>query len=348
MSDGCRRVGVIGFEGVNAMDVTGPLEVFATAGRADCTSRHSRGHYETLLIGLTGEPFRAESGPRFLPDCTLEEVPELDTLIVPGGWGLREPPVTAAVSSWVRAHAGRIRRVCSVCTGIYGLAPSGLLDGCRATTHWRLAEDVAQRFPEIHIERNALFLRDGRFYTSAGITAGIDLAMALVEEDLGLRTALAVARELVVYLKRPGGQEQYSEPLRFQALSAGRRSAGFADLIAWILGHLQQDLSVQALASRAGQSPRHFSRCFTAAVGSTPGEFVEMARLDAVRDRLGASSRTIDSIAASVGFRSADVMRRRFAARFGLSPSSYRERFAVSVLTGWKPGPGRAIAHAGS
>jgi transcriptional regulator GlxA family with amidase domain len=274
-----------------------------------------------------------------MPDCALQDAPELDTVILPGGWGLREPGVNAAVSSWLRARAERIRRVCTVCTGIYGLAPTGLLDGRRATTHWRLARDVALRFPAIKVQDNALFLKDGRFYTSGGLTAAIDLALALVEEDLGSRAALEVAREMVVYLKRSGGQEQYSEPLRFQTLAAARAARGFADLIAWILGHLQQDLSVEALASRADLSPRHFARRFRAAVGCTPGDFVETARLGEARERLAASRRTIDSIAASVGFRSADVFRRRFTSRFGLSPSTYRERFAAACRSQPAPEP---------
>lgn len=332
MAEARKRIGIIGFEGVNAVDVVGPLEVFATAGRADCTSRHSQGGYQTLLIGADRGPFLAESGARFVPDVSLDEAPQLDTVIVPGGWGLREPSTNEAVSVWLRSRAAGIRRVCSVCTGIYGLAPTGLLDGRCVTTHWRFAGDVERRFPALRVHGNALFLKDGPFYTSGGVTAAIDLALALVEEDLGLRSALAVARELVVYVKRPGGQEQYSEPLRLQTRLAGRQE-GFADLIAWILGHLQQDLSVEALAERAALSPRHFSRRFTAAMDCTPADFVENARLAEARERLTASGRSIDSIAASVGFRSADVFRRRFFSRFGLSPRSYRERFAPVPLS---------------
>jgi transcriptional regulator GlxA family with amidase domain len=330
-----RRVGFIGFPGANAIDIAGPLEVFATAGRDDSGGAASQGAYETLLIGLDGEPFRLESGLTMVPDCALGEAPELDTLIVPGGWGLRVPATCAAVSSWLRQHTAGVRRVCAVCTGVYGLAHAGLLQGRRVTTHWRLAADVARRFPGMQVQGDALFIRDGRFYTSGGITAGVDLALALVEEDLGPRAALAVARELVVYLKRPGGQEQYSEPLRWQARSTGRGENGFADLIAWVHAHLQQDLSVERLAARVGVSPRHFSRRFTAAMGCTPGELVESARLDAARTRLLASRDPVERIAVSVGFGSADVFRRRFARRFGISPRSYRERFA--------PAPGGGV-----
>jgi transcriptional regulator GlxA family with amidase domain len=330
MSKGTRRIGVLGFNGVNAVDVVGPTEVFASAGRADFTRGESKGFYRTLLIGLTDEPFTSESGMRFLPDCRLGDAPALDTLIVPGGWGLRVPSINAAVATWLRNRAPRIRRVACVCTGVYGLAPTGLLNGRRVTTHWRFAEDLGKQFPQLNVDAKALFLKDGRFYTSGGITAGIDLALALVEEDLGPRVALTVARELVVFLKRPGGQEQFSEPLRFQVHSADR----FADLVAWISAHLERDLSVSVLAERARLSPRHFSRRFHETLGCTPAQFVDSLRLTEARERLTTPGRTIDSVAASVGFASADVFRRRFVKRFGVAPKNYRERF----LTARSPG----------
>ena len=247
-----KNVGVIAFEGVNALDLVGPLAVFANAGRADFTRRESRGAYALYVIGLDGAPVSAESGTRFVPDRQLSNAPALDTIIVPGGAGLREPATNSTVSTWLRRRAPAIRRVASVCTGIYALAPTGLLDGRRVTTHWRFAADIARRFPKLIVDANAIFLKDGRYYTSGGITAGIDLALALVEEDLGPRTALTVAREMIVYLKRPGGQEQYSEPLRHQVNGID----AFAELVAWIRGHLANDLSVPALAARVQLSPR--------------------------------------------------------------------------------------------
>jgi len=330
MTKGTKRVGVLGFNGANAVDVVGPTEVFASAGRADFTSGQSKGLYLTHLIGLTDEPFTAESGVRFLPDCRLADAPALDTLIVPGGWGLRVPSTNAEVSAWLRKRAPRIRRVACVCTGVYGLAPTGLLDGRRVTTHWRLAEDLGRQFPRLRVDAKPLFIKDGRYYTSGGITAGIDLALALVEEDLGPRVALTVARELVVFLKRPGGQEQFSEPLRFQVHSADR----FADLIAWIAAHLERDLSVPQLAERARLSPRHFSRRFHETFGCTPAQYVDNLRLTEARERLTTPGRTVDSVAASVGFASADVFSRRFRKRFGVAPKHYRERF----LTASSPG----------
>jgi transcriptional regulator GlxA family with amidase domain len=323
VSRGMRHIGVIGFDGVNGVDITGPLEAFANTGRDDFTRKESRGSYLLHVLGLTAAPFRTESGVRIVPDHSLRNAPALDTVIVPGGWGLREPATNAAVCTWLRAHAPRARRVACVCTGVYGLAPTGLLDGRRVTTHWRFASDLAQRFPGLRVEGDALFLKDGRYYTSGGITAGIDLALALIEEDFGSRAALAVAREMVVYVKRPGGQEQYSEPLRDQVRATDR----FSDLVAWMSGHLQRDLSVATLAARAGLSPRHFSRRFAATFACTPAEYTESLRLNAARERLSGPRRTIEAVAASVGIASADVLGRRFKQRFGITPRQYRDRF---------------------
>jgi len=318
-----KSVGVIAFDGVNALDLVGPLEVFASAGRADFTRRESRGVYALHVIGLDREPVLAESGIRFVPDSQLSDAPPLDTVIVPGGSGLREPSTNSAVSMWLRLRAPTIRRVASVCTGIYALAPTGLLDGRRVTTHWRFAADIAKCFPRLIVNANAIFLKDGRYYTSGGITAGIDLALALVEEDLGPHAALTVAREMIVYLKRPGGQEQYSELLRHQIKGVDV----FAELVAWIRGHLASDTSVPALAARVKLSPRQFSRRFVAVYGRTPADYVEALRLSVAREHLAGAKRSIEAIAASVGFANADVFSRRFRRRFGISPRSYRERF---------------------
>lgn len=323
MANTLKHVGIIAFDGLNALDLVGPLEVFANAGRANFTRRESRGVYALHVIGLGSAPVFTESGVRLVPDSQLSDAPALDTIIVPGGWGLREPSTNATVSAWLRLRAPAIRRVATVCTGIYGLAPTGLLDGRRVTTHWRFVEDVAKRFPKLTVDGDAIFLKDGRYYTSGGITAGIDLALALVEEDLGPHAALTVAREMIVYLKRPGGQEQYSEPLRHQVHGAD----AFAELVAWIRGHLASDTSVPALAARVRLSPRQFARRFAAAFGCTPADYVENLRLSVAREHLSSAKRSIERVAASVGFTSADVFTRRFKQRFGISPRSYRERF---------------------
>jgi transcriptional regulator GlxA family with amidase domain len=269
-------------------------------------------------------------------DATVPTRVQLDTLIIPGGAGLRRAGVAESAARWIAARAPHIRRVASVCTGIYGLAPTGLLDGRRVTTHWSAVGDIERKFPRLRVDPDAIFLRDGRYYTSAGITAGIDLALAMIEADHGADMALSVAREMVVYFKRPGGQQQFSEPLRFQLESTDR----FADVITWIQSHLQADLCVEALAKRAYLSPRHFARAFKQRVGLTPSAFVEETRLGEAGRRLSSRNARVDAVARSVGYASEDVFRRAFERRFGVSPKSYRSRFQSNA----KPFTGEDIS----
>lgn len=251
-----RRIAVVGYDAAQALDVTGALDVFAAANGLVS----GPAPYDLMIGGLEAGAFRTESGVRMIVDRSLDAALPLDTVIIPGGCGLRnDARLRRRLADWLRAHA-RIRRVASVCTGIYPLAESGLLDGRRATTHWRFADDVKRRWPNIRVCPDAIFIKDGNLYTSAGITAGIDLALALVEEDLGNATALSVARELVVYLKRDGGQRQYSEPLRFQM----RAGSLFRGLGTWMLTNLENGLTTERLAEHVGLSERHFRRRFRA------------------------------------------------------------------------------------
>jgi transcriptional regulator GlxA family with amidase domain len=318
------RVGFVGFEQANALDLAGPAEAFASAFRDN-----GRGKlepcYEVTIIGLTKRAFRTESGLVFQPTATLESAPKLDTLIVPGGCGLREPAVNRKVADWILARRSATRRIASVCTGIYGLAATGLLDGRTVTTHWRFVADVARCFPKLKMKPNALFVKDGQFYTSAGVTAGIDLALALIEEDFGSKIALAAAREMVVYLKRSGGQEQYSEPLQFQTNSSDR----FAELVAWMTNNPTAKMSVETLARRASLSPRQFFRRFKEHFGSSPAMFVETLRLNEARRRLSAGEPSIDHVAEAVGFTGVDSFRRAFTRRFRVTPSKFRRNFAL-------------------
>src|SRR5215471_4665597 len=316
-----RRIGILGFNGVMALDVVGPFDAFSSVCIED---RDTLNGYEVVIIGLSNKPFVAETGIVFKPHKTISNAPALDTLIIPGGKGLRVPQTQQTVAEWVGKRAAKTRRIATVCTGTYGLAATGLLNGRRVTTHWRHAQDLARNFPELKVDPKALYLKDGKFYTCAGITAGIDLSLALIEEDFGPRVALSVARELVVYLKRPGGQEQFSEPLKFQTQASDR----FADLAAWIQGHLQEDLSAEALADRACLSPRHFTRRFKDAFYATPAAFVESLRLTEARERLTLPDQTIEHVAFSVGFKSADASRRAFERRYGLRPTNYRKHFS--------------------
>lgn len=328
-----RRIGLLGFDSVQALDLVGPMDAFrsdalATGGfgAAGASGSDQMPPYETIVIGLHGKRFTASSGLVMCADTVLPATPSLDTLLIPGGAGLRLSDVADRAADWIKSQAPHIRRVVSVCTGIYGLAPTGLLDGRRVTTHWSFVRDVQQRFPKLRVESDAIFLKDGCFYTSAGVSAGIDLALALIEEDLGPSAALAVAREMVVYFKRPGGQDQFSEPLQYQLKATDR----FADLVAWIQSHLRADLSVDALAARTFLSPRQFARAFVAQFGTTPAAFVEEARLGDASRRLSSRAVGVAGIARSVGYASEDVFRRAFERRFGVTPRQYGSRFAAT------------------
>lgn len=311
------RIGILGYDDIQALDLVGPAEAFATVHVDGAAA------YEIVIIGLKGRKFVSETGLTFYADTTLEKSPRLDTLIVPGGRAMRFEPSQGRAAEWIGRRAPEIRRVASVCTGAYALAATGLLDGRRVTTHWRFVKDFAERFPTLRVESDALHIKDGKFYTSAGISAGIDLSLSLIEEDHGPTQALAVARELVVFLKRPGGQDQFSEPLEFQARNVDR----FADLTAWIAGHLGADISVERMAERTSLSPRHFTRVFKQEFGVSPAAFVEEMRMSEASRRLSERRIAVEAVARSLGYHSDDVFRRAFERRFGVSPGNYRSRF---------------------
>lgn len=316
-----RRVGILLFDGITALDLVGPADAFGSAQQGPASAPEAA--YEVVVVGVSSRACVAESGVRLAPDCTLERAPQLDTLIVPGGCGLREPRTNHKVASFIARRAPRLRRVAAVCTGIYGLAPTGLLDGRQVTTHWNFAANVAERFPQLRVDADRLFVKDGKYYTAAGVTSGIDLSLSMIEEDLGPARALAVARELVVYVKRQGGQQQFSEPLRFQLAARDR----LRDLADYVTAHLTSDLSVPALAKRVGLSGRQLTRLCQSELGQAPATLVQRLRLDDARRRLLEPGATVDMAGRSAGFASADVFRRAFEQRFGVSPKSYRERF---------------------
>lgn len=318
------RIGILGFQNANALDIVGPAEAFASAlchpggGKLEPC-------YKVTILGLTKRRFVSESGIVFHPTASIDSAAKLDTLIIPGGCGLREAAINRRIAAWVSERAKQTRRIASVCTGLYGLAATGLLDRRRATTHWRFAADAARRFPKLQIEPNALFVKDGKFYSSAGVTAGIDLALALIEEDFGSKTALAVAREMVVYLKRSGGQEQFSEPLQFQTDADDR----FANLVAWMTNNPKEKMSVHSLARRASLSARQFYRRFREQFGSSPALFVETLRLNEARRRLTLAEASVKNVAVSVGFKGPDSFRRAFTRRFRVTPSTFRRNFSL-------------------
>ena len=317
-----KRIGLLGYDGIVGLDLVGPMEAFASAPIGEAPEA-TVGGYEVIVLALEKRPFTSESGLVMHPHACLRDAPDLDTLLIPGGCGLRREKVLHELAAPLRELAGRTRRVASVCTGVYALAEAGLLDGRRVATHWRFAADLARLYPALRVDPDALFVQDGKFYSSAGVTAGIDLALALIEEDYGPRAALAVARELVVYLKRSGSQQQFSEPLKFQTNAANR----FSHLAGWIVEHLAEDLSIEALARRVFMSPRHFGRLFKQSFGRPPAGYAEDLRLSEARHRLTDGNATIEHIATSLGYGSADAFRRAFERRFRLSPSTYRARF---------------------
>jgi transcriptional regulator GlxA family with amidase domain len=316
-----KTIAILVYEGVQTLDVAAPLDAFAAANDLRAAS------YAPVVISLDGAAITSETGLRLIPTCRLDALGEIDTLLIPGGIGLRTPHVAAAMSAAILARAEGVRRIVSVCTGIYGLAPTGLLDGLRATTHWKFAANVAAQFPKIQMESDSLFIKQGRIFTAAGVTAAIDLALALIEADYGAALALAVARDLVVYVKRAGGQRQYSEPLQFQARAVGR----FGELAAWIAANLHQKLPIETLAAQVNLSPRQFSRRFADVFDTSPAQYIETLRLDAARAQLTATAAQIAQIAHAIGFASVDVFTRAFTRRFGLAPSDYRLRFTAAV-----------------
>lgn len=320
-----RRVVILTFPGGQSLDVTGPLEVFAGAERATGSK-----HYSIEVVAPVAGAVRMESGLDIVAGALAAVRGPLDTFMVAGGerHGVRAVAMDREVLEHVRRIAGSARRVTSVCSGAFVLAAAGLLDGHRATTHWSACDDLARMYPTIQVDPDPIYVRDGRISTSAGVTAGIDLALALVEEDCGHDAAMSVARRLVVFLKRPGGQAQFSVAL--EAQTADRHD--LLDVQAWILDHLAEDLSVARLADESALSPRHFARRFRAAVGTTPARFVERARLEAVRRRLEESDLGVDGIARECGFGSAETMRRSFVRAFRVAPTEYRRRFRVTDI----------------
>ncbi len=318
-----RAIEVLAFPAAQLLDVAGPLQVFATCNdRFDFAG--SALPYAPRVIARGVASVATSSGLTLAVESLPPYDAEVDTLVVAGGAGIEAASRDPALVEWLRKRAGRARRVASVCTGAFLLAEAGLLDGRRAATHWSNCAELAARFPKVRVEPDPIFVRDGDVWTSAGVTAGIDLALALVEDDLGRDVALDVARYLVMFLKRPGGQAQFSTAL---ALQAGVDR--FGALHAWIDAHLVADLSLPVLAARAGMSERSFSRRYAAATGLTPARAVERLRVEAARRLLAETRLPLKRVAARCGFGSEETMRRAFLRLLAVAPGDYRVRFAV-------------------
>lgn len=315
-----RRVVIVAFDGVQSLDITGPSDVFDLAGR-------DRRAYEIEIVAPT-PVVTTSSGLQIVPHATIDRFRgRIDTLIVAGAIGERRDAVSEELIAWLRRASRRARRTASVCTGAFLLARAGILDGRKATTHWAACDDLAREYPAVTVLPDPIHVRDGEIYTSAGVSAGIDLALALVEEDLGAQTALRVARNLVLFIRRPGGQTQFSRGLSGQAASR----PSIRDLQAWIVDHLDHDLSVTALADRALMSARNFARVFASETGSTPAAYVEAIRLERARMLLESTDEHIEEIARQCGFGTVETLRRSFSRHLHVSPHGYRQRFATTV-----------------
>jgi len=330
-----RRILVLGHPEAQILDLAGPIEVFARTARWLCeTGASKQPVYRVELVARARGALTTTSGVPLLAARSLAELRgPIDTLIVGGGLGTAAALRDRAMLGWLKRAARRARRVASVCTGAFLLAEVGLLDGRHATTHWSACGKLAERYPRVSVDPDPIFVKSGRVYTSAGVTAGMDLALALVEEDHGREVALAIARELVLFLKRPGGQAQFSAALGVQ--SAEREP--LRELQAFIVEHPRADLSIRALARRAAMSPRNFARVFRAELGLTPARYVERVRVEAARRKLEESSAGIEQIADGCGFGSAEIMRRAFQREVRVSPSSYRGRFRTSPQASRRP-----------
>jgi len=314
-----RTVAVLIFPGFQLLDAAGPITVFEEA-RREAAARA----YRLRLIARTAGPIASSSGMQLIAEPLVDD--PLDTLIVAGGWGTREASACAETLAYVRAAARRARRTASVCSGAFILAAAGLLNGRRATTHWGRAAEFARAYPQIRVEPDRIFIRDGAMWTSAGITAGIDLALALVAEDLGEAVAKRAAQQLVVYHRRPGGQSQFSALIEVDC--PGSR---FSPLLAWARERLDERLPVERLADRAAMSPRHFARTFAAETGMTPAKAIERLRLEASRERVESGLEPIEQIAARAGFGDPERMRRAFIRAFGQPPQALRRAAKVNA-----------------
>ena|SRR5664280_1478969 len=323
-----RQVVIVLFPEVQSLDVTGPLEVFAGAGRlADRVDSTARG-YEIRTLSADGKALQTSSGLTLVPHGRLDQAPaKIDTLIVPGGAGAQAACADERLLAWIATTAARSRRTASVCTGAFALAAAGLLDGRRATTHWASAAALARLYPNVQVDPDPIYVRDGSVWTSAGVTAGMDLALALVEDDLDREAALTIARQLVLFLRRPGNQSQFSATLAAQQ----PEREPLREVQRQVVENVAGDHSVEAMAARANMSARHFARAFSAETGVTPARYVERVRLEAARRRLEDGAEPIASVAGTCGFGTAETMRRAFLRTLDVGPAEYRRRFQATT-----------------
>lgn len=320
-----RPVLIVGFPGIQGLDLVGPFEVFTGASRYLAAQDRAADGYAVTIASVGGAPLPAGEGLTLVAEPLPDPAQPLDTLLLPGGFGTEAALADRALVEWIRAAAPHTRRIVTVCTGAFLAAEAGLLDGCPATTHWAYADRLAARYPAVAVDPDPIFVRSSpRVWTAAGVTAGIDLALALVEDDHGTDAAQTVARWLVMYLRRPGGQTQFAAPVWMPRA----KRAPIREVQEAIEAEPGAAHSIATLAQRAAMSPRHFTRLFTTEVGEPPGAYVERVRTEAARRQLEQTDDTVTAIAARCGFGTAESMRRNFVRRLGVSPDQYRRTFA--------------------
>ena len=308
-----RTIAFLIFDDFQLLDAAGPVAAFEMPARGIQPPP-----YRLALVAAVAGPVRSSSGITMMAEA-MDAIGSIDTLIVAGGQGTIQAMDCPAIRAFLQHQAGRVRRLCSVCSGAYLLAAAGLLDGRRATTHWRRSPHFARRFPQVRLEADRIFIRDGHVWTAAGITAGIDLSLALIGEDLGEDVARRVAQELVVFHRRPGGQSQFSALLEID-----KPDSRLSVLLGWIRAHVGETLTVERLAGETHMSPRNFARAFTREMGVTPAKAVERIRLEVARERIESSAEPIEGIAGITGFRDPERMRRAFVRAFGQPPQALR------------------------
>lgn len=327
MTENTRNIVFVLFDACLLIDFSGPLQVFEIACEA---SEAGSSPYRLIVCSPKGGLVRTSSGVQVMTSSFAEcDDVAIDTLVIGGGPGIHLAAADPQIVDWFRAKAQDVRRICSVCTGTFVLAAAGLLRNRRAATHWGSCKTLAERHPDIEVCPDPIFIHDQGIWTSAGAAAGIDLALALLESDLGHREAMRVARRLVVFLKRPGGQAQFSVPLAIQS----REDELFEGLSAWIQNNLEKDLRVEVLAEKAGMSPRTFARAFSDKTGRTPAKVVEEFRVEAARRKLEETTFSMKEIASRSGFQDEEHMRRAFRRRLNVLPQEYRSRFCRSLET---------------
>jgi transcriptional regulator GlxA family with amidase domain len=312
-----KRIGLLGFDQVTALHLVGPADVFGAAALDDGYGGRIR-CYDVHIVGITSDRFRSECGLKFEAEKTLSHAPIFDTVIIAGGNGIRRPPIAEKIAAWLLKRIDW-RRIGTICDGIYGLAPTGLLDGRTVTTHWRFADDVTRRFPRLKVDPKKPFVKDGPYYTSSGLSAGINLSLAMIQEDYGPNVARSVERDMALHLTNGDLAGLPSERTQVDNYPIHR----LADLVAWILRNLHADLSLELLARRACMCPNRFSKVFKSVFGQAPTDFVANLRLNEARRRLSKQHKALRAVAESVGFSNPRVFQRAFERRFGVRPISY-------------------------